>query len=87
MNKNLVKSLKVNQWGNTGSAINWFKAIENTSQSFFIRLDIVEFYPSISENILDTAINFAKQYTDIFDENLRIFKHFRKSLLYNHHEP
>ena len=72
MNKNLVKSLKVNQWRNTDSAINWFNAIENKSQCFFIQLDIVEFYPSISENILDNAINFAKQYTDISDENLRI---------------
>ena len=44
-------------------------------------------YPSILENILDTAINFAKQYTDISDENLRIIKHCRKSLLYNNHEP
>ena len=87
MNKNLVRSLKVNQWRNTDSVINWFNAIENKSQCFFIQLDIVEFYPSILENILDTAINFAKQYTDISDENLRIIKHCRKSLLYNNHEP
>ena len=39
------------------------------------------------ENILDTRINFAKQYTDISDENLRIAKHCRKSLLYNNYEP
>ena len=87
MNKNLVKSLKVNQWRSTDSVINWFNAIENKSQCFFIQLDIVEFYPSISENILDNAINFAKQYTDISDENLRIIKHCRKSLLYNNYEP
>ena len=64
-NKNLVKYLKVNQWRNTDSVINWFNAIENKSQCLFIQLDIVEFYPSISENILDTTINFAKQYTYI----------------------
>ena len=87
MNKNLVKSLKVNQWRNSDSVINWFNAVENKFQCFFIQLDIVEFYPSISETILDTAINLAKQYTDIFDENLRIIKHCRKSLLYNNHEP
>ena len=86
MNKNLVKSLKVNQWRNSDSVINWFNAVENKFQCFFIQLDIVEFYPSISETILDTAINLAKQYTDIFDENLRIIKHCRKSLLYNNHE-
>ena len=67
--------------------IKTFNAIENKSQCFFIQLDIVEFYPSIPENILDTAVNFVKQYTDISDENLRIIKHCRKSLLYNNHEP
>ena len=87
MNKNLVKSLKVNQWRNLDSVINWFNAIDNKSLCFFIQLDIVEFYPSISENILDATINFAKQYTDISDENLRIAKHCRKSLLYNNYEP
>ena len=87
MNENLVKSLKVNQWRNTNSVINWFNAIENKSQCFFTQLDIVEFYSSISENILDTTINLARQYTDISDENLRIIKHCRKSLLYNNHEP
>ena len=43
--------------------------------------------PSISENILRTAITFAKQCTDIFDKNLKIIKHYRKSLLHNNHEP
>ena len=87
VNKNLVKSSKVNQWRNTDSVINCFNAIENKSQCFFIQLNIVEFYPSISENILDNAINFAKQYKDISDENLRIIKHCRKSLLYDNFEP
>ena len=86
-NKNLVKSLNVNQWRNTDSVINWLNTIENKSQCFFKQLDIIEFYPSISENILDTAINFAKQHTDIFDENLRIIKHCRQFSLYKNHKP
>ena len=51
------------------------------------RLDISEFYPIITESILDTAISFARQHTDISNENLRIIKHCRKSLLYNNQEP
>ena len=38
------------------------------------------FYSSILENILDNGINFAKQYIDISDKNLRII-HCRKELL------
>ena len=52
-----------------------------------IQLDNVEFYPSILENILDNAINVAKQCADIFEEYLRIIRHCRKSLLYNNYGP
>ena len=43
VNKNLVKSLKVNQWRNTDSVINLSNAIETKSQCFFIQLGIEEF--------------------------------------------
>ena len=46
----------------------------------------MEYYPSISENILDMAIGFTQEY--IFTEkDLRIIKHCRKSLLYVNNEP
>ena len=61
--------------------------IENKSQCKFIQLDIAEFYPSISEEILDNAILFAQQYINIPEKDLRIIKHCRKSLLYNNNEP
>ena len=50
-------------------------------------MDITEFYPSISEEILDNAILFAQQYMNIPEKDLRIIKHRRKSLLYNNNEP
>ena len=43
----------------------------------------MEFYPSITETILDNAISFALQHTSIAEEDLRIIKHCRKALLYN----
>ena len=45
-------------------------------------MDIKEFYPSISENVLLNALNFAKRYTEITDEEIRTIMHCRKSLLY-----
>ena len=53
INRNLLKLLQVNQWRNSESVIKWFYSIENKSQCKFIQLDIAEFYPSISEEILD----------------------------------
>ena len=50
-------------------------------------MDIAEFYPSISEEILDNAILFAQQYIHIPEKDLRTIKHCKKSLLYNNNEP
>ena len=38
----------------------WFKKIDNKKDCKFIQFDIKEFYPAISETILEKAINFAK---------------------------
>ena len=85
INRNLLKVLQVNQWRNSESVIKWFYSIENKSQCKFIQLDIAEFYPSISEKILDNAILFAQQHSNIPEKDL-IIKHCRKSLLYNNNE-
>ena len=37
--------------------------------------------------MLDTAIYFPRQHTDILNKNLRKIKHCRKSLFYNNQEP
>ena len=87
MNTNLVDSLKVNQWKDSDNVISWFNAIKDKSLCCFIKLDIAEFYPSTIESILDIAISFARQHTDISDENFRIIKHCCKSLFYNNQEP
>lgn len=42
--------------------------------------DIVEFYPSISEDLLKQALDYAKQHTTISEEDLDIIMHARKSL-------
>ena len=81
INRNLVKLLQVNQWRNLESIIKWLNSIQNKSQCKFIQLDIAEFYPSISEEILDKAILFAQQYIAIPEKDLHIIKNCRKSLL------
>ena len=87
INRNLLKLFQVSQWRNLESVIKWFYSIENKSQCKFIQLDIAEFYPSISEEILDNAVLFAQQYINFLEKDLSIIKHCRKSLLYNNDEP
>ena len=57
VNTHLRTILNVNQWRNTQNVTEWFGNIEQKSRHSFISLDIVDFYPSISENLLDQALS------------------------------
>ena len=65
VNRTLVEQLKYNQWKNTNNVIEWFEYITNKHNCTFIQFDIKEFYPSITEKILDTAVAFARSHADI----------------------
>ena len=62
------------------SVIDWFKNIKDKDKHSF---DICEFYPSITEDLLDKAISWARQYVNISDQQESIIKYARKSLLFN----
>ena len=81
--KDVANSTKYNQWQNTTAVIDWFKAIADKPRMRFIKFDICNFYPSITESLLDNAISFAKQHTDVTDNEINIIKHARKSLLFD----
>ena len=85
-NKYFVDLLNLNQWKNSDMVINRFCSIKNKSKCAFIQLDILEFYPSITETILDNALSFTKQHVEISDKDLQIMKHCRKSLLCHENE-
>ena len=87
LNTKLRSILNVNQWRNTQNVIEWFGSIEEKTRHSFISFDIVDFYPSISENLLDQALSWASNLADISDEDISIIKHARKSLLFNHGRP
>ena len=52
----------------------------------FIAFDVVDFYPSISVDLLGEALQFASNYVNITDEEQHIILHAKKSLLYNMRE-
>ena len=53
----------------------------------FIQFDIEEFYPSITKHILLKAIEHAKLYTSITQQELDIIFRARKSLLFSKNKP
>ena len=51
-----------------------------------MQLDIVEFYPSITEELLDKALDFAEQHTEISEQTRNIVKQSRQALLFTQDE-
>ena len=45
--------------------------------------DIVDFYPSISEDLLNASLEYAKGFTDISDDAHKIILQARSSFLIN----
>ena len=77
--------MHVNQWKNSASVIEWFRNIEYKKNCSFIKLDIREFYPYMTETILGKALLFAKQHRDI-SNNTRLIKHCHKYLLFSNNK-
>ena len=83
INNQIRAQTQVNQWRNTTEAISWFQSIKDKQRKSLISFDIVDFYPSISESLLDRSIAWAQQFTIISPKDIAIIKHARKSLLFH----
>ena len=69
INQNISQNTNVDQWENSTSVIDWFKAVNNKPQYTFSVFDIESFYRSISLDLFEKALNFAKQITPIPDSD------------------
>ena len=85
INNKITRATKFNQWKNTTSVIEWFKDIKNKQLHKFICFDIVEFYPSISQDLLNRALDFASHYDNITNDERNIITHAKNSILIHKH--
>ena len=77
----IVSLSNVNQWESSTSVIKLYKTIPNKNQYRFIIFNIENFYPSISLELFNEALNFAKALTDINETDVSIMMQARKTLL------
>ena len=82
-NKEVRERLGLQQWQSTDQVIKWFKEIRNKPSKSFLQFDIVEFYPSITEELLNKALDWASRYTEITQDQREIIRHARESLLFS----
>ena len=78
---------KFNLWRNTQSVITWFESIQNKNRASFIQFDVCDFYPSITEELLNKALDLASKYTNVSEEDRKIISQARKSFLFDKEIP
>ena len=74
------------QWKNTDSVIAWFKQLKNKERLKFIQFDVVDFYGSISEELLEDSLTFAARFTDIDEITKKAIKQAAQSFLVSENE-
>ena len=76
-----------NQWSNTAEVINWFQKQTNKENLRFMKFDVESFYPSITKNLFDAAVNWAMQYTTITKTEHSIINQTKQSFLFTGNQP
>ena len=79
----IATKMNLNLWKKTSTVIDWFKVLSKEKKAKFVQFDVVDFYPSITEALLDKALAFAALHTEISDDEISIIKHAKNSLLTN----
>ena len=87
INKKIISAININQWKNTKSVIEWFRNIENKQHYRFIYFDIIDFYPSISQNLLIKAINFTSNFDNITNKEKDIIMFAKISFIIHKVHP
>ena len=77
----LVSSHKYILWKNSMDTIDWFRKIKDKKRSTFVQFDIIEFYPSITKELLVRSLNHAREYTEVTEEEIEIILACRKTVL------
>ena len=83
INKKLFQATKINQWKSTVSAIKWFNSLKEKHLMKFVMFDIKDFYPSITQDLLNKVLNFASEYIYISKCDIDVINHARKSLVFD----
>ena len=87
VNRKVRAKTNMNQWKNSNDVINWFKNIKNKTNHTMICFDICDFYPSITNTLLQKALMFASKYPNISKEDIDIITHTKRTTLYKDGQP
>ena len=82
INRTVRDKAQLTQWKNTNEVLEWFKGLSEKKELTFIQFDVVNFYPSITKELLEEAIDMARGYTEITEEEKSIIIKAKESYLF-----
>ncbi|GAB1601065.1 hypothetical protein Ahia01_000384700 [Argonauta hians] len=77
----LRNKIKLKQWDYTKQVIEWFYALVKSNKTKFLQVDISNYYASITPELLNKALLFAKKHTALDDNDIHTILHARKTLI------
>ena len=85
--KKIRKTTNSKLWTNTTEVLQWFKSIENKDKATFIKFDICNYYPSITKKLFEKAVNWAKNYHNFSEVELKTINQTKESYLFLDGQP
>lgn len=76
-----------NLWQNTNSVLQWFDNIKDKRNHSFILFDVVEFYPSITQELLVAALDYAAQFITISLDEREVILQAKSAILIHNNRP
>ena len=87
INLRVRQATRHTQWRNSAEVIQWFKLLKNKPNLKFLIFDICNFYPSITPELLEKALDFASLYVNISNEERETIMEARKCFLFHKDNP
>ena len=81
-NDQIRAKLKLNHWQSTADVLKWFKGLEDNERSSFIKFGIDQFYPSITQNLLEKAVEWSENFVEFTEEEKSIVFSTKQNLLF-----
>ena len=82
-----AKKTELKQWRQTKETRNWFNNLESKHTLTFLKFDVEAFYPSISEELLSEAFEWASTLLPVTEEVKEVVNATKKALLYVQGKP
>ena len=88
VNTRIGERTGLNQWKNTQAVISWIQPLFGyTGPQSFLKFDIEQYYPSITEELLIKSLNFAQKYICITGKEMDIILQSRRTFLFKDGTP